>query len=571
MYETLGGQCKDSSCQSQHLRDIELSDDEYLCKLLKIYIINNNNINDLKESLQKMRKNNESISTLTSFLISKINKKDNLSFDINDISNENSINTLNDEVNKNVDVEEKYDDKLKINNSINLGFYSLLEKEKIQRDRYFNKEISSNEYEKLLNKNSKDVELWIKYAVSLLPPEINKENIGKLNTKFDKALNILSRALDQNNDSSAIWNLYMDLYVHREDAESIREIFEQLIFIIPREPWCGWSFLSWEKIYQNKIIILKKMLNNFIKINEDQKKHSHLILEILIHIIKTIDNKKGNKEARKFFMKVLSSHNNETLINCFEENKHSSDNEQTETETEITKTYLFKILKSKDFLLLYLMFIHFYEYNSFPEEIFFAGSRTYLIHDELFTIKWGDSKPKEFDRYINIFENLLNKWPVNEKIENNEVYLAIWINFMNLGKFFNFDKLNSKVLKLLENKNETIKEIVFSLQKEHKFKQDMNEYQNTFESNNESELKLSLNLYKKLLGLPLPYDIILPSLKDEFTKIIRYLQNDINIIFNYLIFISYNRDIEENPLQQTINDLTYNLLLNNSKFSIFIK
>jgi len=89
--------------------------------------------------------------------------------------------------------------------------------------------------------------------------------------------------------------------------------------------------------------------------------------------------------------------------------------------------------------------------------------------------------------------------------------------------------------------------------------------------NNDLELKISINLYKKILGLPLPYDIALPSLKDEFSKNIRYLQNDIDIIFNYLIFISYNRNIEENLLQQTINDLTYNLLLNNSKFSIFMK
>ncbi|OUM68289.1 hypothetical protein PIROE2DRAFT_58166 [Piromyces sp. E2] len=562
MYETLGGQCKDSSCQSQHLRDIEITDDEYLCKLLKIYIINNNNVNDLKEDLQKMRNNDEPVTDLISFLVSKINQKGNLIFDGIDIKNENCHGTLVNELNKEIDIEGKYYDNTKINNSVNLGLYSILEKEKIKQDRYFNKEISSDEYEKLLSKNNNDIELWIKYAVSVLPPEINKDNIGKLNAKLDKSLNILSRALDQNNDSSAIWNLYMDLLIQREETDSIREIFEQLIFIIPKEPWCAWLFLSWEKIYQNKIIILKKMFSNFIKIN-DKKEHSHLLLEILINIIKLTNEKRGNEEALKLFMEFLNSQNEDTFN---KNNKDSIDYNQID----ITKTVLFKHLNLKDLLIWYLLFIHFYEYKEFPEDIFYSGNRNYLIHDELFTIKWGNSKPKEFDKYMSILEDLLKRWPVEEQIDNNETYIALIINFIDLGKFTGYEELNKKTTEIIKDKNNSIQNIVFSLLKEYQFNKDMDEDLNTDE-NNDLELKISINLYKKILGLPLPYDIALPSLKDEFTKNIRYLQNDINIIFNYLIFISYNRNIEDNLLQQTINDLTYNLLLNNSKFSIFMK
>jgi len=218
-----------------------------------------------------MRDNNEPVNKLISYLASKINEKDNLIFEGIGIKDENTNSTTNNDINKENDIEGKYYDNIKINNSVNLGLYSILEKERIKQDRYFNKEITPDEYEKLLSKNNNDIELWIKYAVSALPSEINKDNIGKLNTNLDKTLNILSRALDQNNDSSAIWNLYMDLYVQREDTDSIREIFEQLMFIIPKEPWCGWLFLSWEKIYQNKIIILKNMLFNFIKINGKNK------------------------------------------------------------------------------------------------------------------------------------------------------------------------------------------------------------------------------------------------------------------------------------------------------------
>jgi hypothetical protein len=272
-YETLGGQCKDTSCESQHLRDIEITDDEYLCKLLNLYIKNNDNKNDLKNELQQMRNNNESVKTMAEFIISKIHSKDNF-YKINLINkNINNIKFINDsKVNSESNNEIKSYENPKINDCINLGLFNLLEKEIIKQDRYFNQELTSEKYENLLSKNCNDIELWIKYAVSVLPPEITKDNINKLNTKLDNSLHILSRALDQVHDSSALWNLYMDLYIKRESNDiSIREIFEQLINIIPNEQWCWWLFLNWENVYEKKLIILNDMLKNFIKLNSKYK------------------------------------------------------------------------------------------------------------------------------------------------------------------------------------------------------------------------------------------------------------------------------------------------------------
>lgn len=238
---------------------------------MKIYIINNNNFNDLKDELQKMRENSDSTKIIADFLISKINSKENIVYD-GIYSNDNKFDDIKFNYNKNTSIkelenEEKLNENIKVNNCINLGLFDLLEKKKLKQERYFNQEMEPEEYEELLKDNEGDIELWIKYAVSVLPPEINKDNIGKLNNKLDKALNILSRALDQNHDSSTIWNLYMDLYIQREDTESIREMFEQLIYIIPKEPWCWWLFLNWEILYNNKLLILEKMLKCFIDIN----------------------------------------------------------------------------------------------------------------------------------------------------------------------------------------------------------------------------------------------------------------------------------------------------------------
>jgi len=218
-----------------------------------------------------MRENNCTTKNIAEFLISKINSKENIIYNGINIS-DNNIDDIKINFNKMIPAkefenEEKFNENIKINKCNNLGFFELLEKKKLKQERYFNQEITPEEYEELLKKNEGDIELWIKYAVSVLPPEMNKDNIGKLNSKFDKALNILSRALDQNHDSSTIWNLYMDLFIQREDDESIREMFEQLINLIPKEQWCWWLFLNWEPLYKNKLLILENMLKNFIDIN----------------------------------------------------------------------------------------------------------------------------------------------------------------------------------------------------------------------------------------------------------------------------------------------------------------
>jgi len=168
-------------------------------------------------------------------------------------------------------------------------------------------------------------------------------------------------------------------------------------------------------------------------------------------------------------MKITYMQNKEASIDNIIDNNQPLNYE----EIDITKTFIFEQLNLKDLLIWYLLFIHFYEYRDFPEEIFFSGNRNYLIHNELFTFNWGNSKPKEFDKYIKYFEELLNKWPVEEQIENNETYLALMINYIDLGKFLNSDDLNKKVTEIIEKKNDSIKEFVYSLLKECQYNQNM--------------------------------------------------------------------------------------------------
>jgi len=187
-------------------------------------------------------------------------------------------------------------------------------------------------------------------------------------------------------------------------------------------------------------------------------------------MINLINNEKGKEDALKLMINLTNCKNNKkSFLRYIKNIGNTEDNE----EIDIPNTYLSRILNLNDLLQWYLLLIHFYEYNNFPEEIFYSGNRNYLIHNDYFTIKWSENKPENFNRYIKVFEKLLKTWPINvESKEHNESYSVLVINYIELGKFLALNELNNKIINIIEEKNNLPDNTLLLKLKEYQFDQE---------------------------------------------------------------------------------------------------
>lgn len=247
--------------------------------MLGVYESYNKNIKSICKTLQEMINNEKSIEEILKYIFESIKKvSDNKNIEINKNDNTNNKckrenikkdkSLISEKITKNGETEDLYQNEdLSINQNkiLNMGLKHLLEKEKIKNVRYFELSLDEDEYEKRLKKNPNDIELWIRFTKSVLPPEISINNFNKLGSKLDKALNVLSRSLEVNQKSYPLWNLYMEIYLRRaaDDSNDIKEIFEQGLTIIPKAVWFWWMYYDWENDIDNKLNILSRMLRFF--------------------------------------------------------------------------------------------------------------------------------------------------------------------------------------------------------------------------------------------------------------------------------------------------------------------
>jgi len=185
-------------------------------------------------------------------------------------------------------------------------------------------------------------------------------------------------------------------------------------------------------------------------------------------MINLINNEKGKEDAMKLLKNLTKCKNNNKLFfECIKINGNAD--LEVDEEIDIFNTYLFKILNLDDLLEWQLLSIHFYEYNNFPEEIFYSGNRSYLIHNDYFTIQWNENKPENFDQYIKNFEKLLKTWPINE---NSETFTVLVINYIELGKFLPLNELNNSIINIIEEKNNLPNNTLLLKLKEYQFDQE---------------------------------------------------------------------------------------------------
>lgn len=144
------------------------------------------------------------------------------------------------------------------------GLFKILTEEPNEK-RYYETLPSEEEFETKLEKSPKDVELWIEYAISQLPPLTFASLELRSSNNLHKTLNVLSRALKNNRFSPSLWNFYMEFYVRRGKENDIRRMFDQALGFLKNDMDFCWRYYTWESEYLGKRKILNHMLVELVQ------------------------------------------------------------------------------------------------------------------------------------------------------------------------------------------------------------------------------------------------------------------------------------------------------------------
>ncbi|XP_035663661.1 zinc finger C3H1 domain-containing protein-like [Branchiostoma floridae] len=149
-----------------------------------------------------------------------------------------------------------------------------------QEFRYFASEGETFEsLEAAALKEPQNSDLWVGLAHKYL-----KTGTGDENSRLDQALNVLSRGLEANECSEALWLQYLELYSRRSGRDETLEMCQQAVEFAPSyRIW--WKYLSLQDTVEAKENVCCQILE-FLRSPEysgEAESCSHSLLEILLY------------------------------------------------------------------------------------------------------------------------------------------------------------------------------------------------------------------------------------------------------------------------------------------------
>jgi len=264
LYELSGGSCNDDTCQSQHIRDCGLTDDELVIDMARYSEGNTPEQRQVFADMQSAKLSHLRASGIhnANLLVDSVvrNHRDFLNDGSRSIKfgervvikdSDEKLDLQNPQGHSGIGA---IDHLLRISRSNPPREHDIPIKMEIISKRFdvsssrFNKRYhglySPEDYEKQLHADGSKEEVWIDYAMSVLTQE--PLSVSESDSEpIVKALHILSEALSVNPKSERLWSLYMDLYVEHDGDIETRAMFEDCLYQVPnsRLLWLRYALL----------------------------------------------------------------------------------------------------------------------------------------------------------------------------------------------------------------------------------------------------------------------------------------------------------------------------------------
>ncbi|KAK9766512.1 Zinc finger C3H1 domain-containing protein, variant 2 [Basidiobolus ranarum] len=415
MYEVAGGECNDDTCTSQHFRDVQLTDDDYLVSLISDDVTNepgaySKYLGELHSKLSELK----DIQKLDVHLLEEIIVQTKLSY-LN--GKESSFGPVSSSLSSNA-LAEAHQSGAAQHKNIKYSSIDFTERDLAQIAKPFTVEWIYKNYGEQASETSfpnlelnqgeaqledlhdhsllKSEQSWVEYAVSLLP-DLSKVKASDPVCNVDKSLQILSLALERYSSSEFLWNFYFELYIYiRGDGlDEIRKMFETAIKLNMRSALIWWRYYQWEPEAEKRLTVLKRMLSRFMLDKNsflDQEQLSKLILDIVIQIAQTLIYMEGASAALKFFSRYLKLSEIADLEDLLFGNPTSE--EHSTVDMIINDTLVFQKMMIPDITIAWLVYLHLFWFESLPS-LFYDYPYEYISKPQLFVLRWNENPKPE--------------------------------------------------------------------------------------------------------------------------------------------------------------------------------
>ncbi|XP_057312584.1 zinc finger C3H1 domain-containing protein-like isoform X2 [Hydractinia symbiolongicarpus] len=249
-----------------------------------------------------------------------------------------------------------------------------------QEVRYFSSQYDSTKVLKAgLAENPSDVKLWLALANQLLKRTIKTqdqdENENLATGSSEEALSVLSQGLEENRDSEDLWIPYLHLFATNSTSSELRELcYQAVMYAATYNVW--WTCLNLETTHLGKQEICTEMIKFIVESEEDRNTKSHYLLETVLYAAQLLTCRGKIATAITYLSAALSR------------------DEVVDDAEKLDMRGVRSYLTSLDQSVLWLCFISLQVFHCLPSCLFKAEENApgRLVCKEKFLLQW-DAKP----------------------------------------------------------------------------------------------------------------------------------------------------------------------------------
>ncbi|KAG0372803.1 Zinc finger C3H1 domain-containing protein [Mortierella sp. AD032] len=248
----------------------------------------------------------------------------------------------------------------------------------------------STDYETLLSNDPSDASLWAEFAMQELS-SASKDPV-QFDEQLQKALAILSRALGALPSAESLWGLYLDLHARYGTELDTRAMFEQCLQYVPQSRLLWFRYYLWEKGGDERVFVLDRMLQMACQEQTevaDPDTQSRFIVDVVLQIVKNMVRDDIAEAAKNWMQNFLTCTTWESVRPSSLSYAQLDDVwlEQDMVE-DISSTLASRILNSKDLCILWLAYVYLIWFHDLPSALFHQYPNDYLSDDSFFVIQW---------------------------------------------------------------------------------------------------------------------------------------------------------------------------------------
>ncbi|KAF9989550.1 Zinc finger C3H1 domain-containing protein [Mortierella antarctica] len=282
--------------------------------------------------------------------------------------------------------------------------------------RYYDYDYSktkSIDYEKLVRDDPSSESAWCQYAMYLRSITINSPEANVTETQaVHSALRVLSRALTLNPKSELLWSLYLDLIIHHGKEEETRLAFERALHYVRTSHLVWFRYYMWEQDTNERVDILYQMLEiACLEAREldDAKSRSRFIVDVVLQIMR-IKVELGFAESCKNWAQTFLTCSSWEIIASASLSHAQLDDVWLEQDMidDVAATLASKLLTPEDLCILWSTYIYLVWFHELPASLFLDYPNNYLSDNALFVIQWPATAEPE-DENENELHNIVHE------------------------------------------------------------------------------------------------------------------------------------------------------------------